>query len=116
MGMGEPMLNYDRVMRACEVINDPCGLAIEGKAITISTVGIVPGIRRFTAERRPYRLIVSLTAADSDKRRTLFPVENVHPIEELMAAVREYQEATGVRMNLAWTLLRGINENSVPSA
>src|SRR3954451_10439046 len=88
MGMGEPMLNYERVLRACEVMCDPCGLAIEGKAITISTVGIVPGIRRFTAERRPPRLIVSLTAADSDKRRKLFPVENVHPLGALMAAIR----------------------------
>src|SRR5262245_44949075 len=109
MGMGEPMLNYDRVMRACEVMSDPCGLAIEGRAITISTVGIVPAIRRFTAEMRPYRLIVSLTAATSEKRRSLFPVENVHPLDELMAAVREYQEATGNRMNLAWTMLSGIN-------
>ncbi len=109
MGMGEPLLNYDRVLRAAEVMSDPCGLAIEGKSITISTVGIVPGIRRFTAERRPFRLIVSLTAADSDKRRRLFPVENVHPLPELMAAVREYQEATGNRMNLAWTMLAGVN-------
>jgi len=60
MGMGEPMLNYDRVMGACEVLSEPCGPAIQGKAITISTVGIVPGIRRFTAERRTHRLIVSL--------------------------------------------------------
>src|SRR5262245_36311431 len=103
MGMGEPLLNYDRVMRAAEVMADPCGLAIEGRAITISTVGIVPAIRRFTAERRPYRLIVSLTAADSDKRRRLFPVENVHPLPELMAAVREHQQSSGNRMNLAWT-------------
>jgi 23S rRNA (adenine2503-C2)-methyltransferase len=109
MGMGEPFLNYDRVMRAAEVMSDPCGLAIEGKAITISTVGIVPAIRRFTAERRPYRLIVSLTAAHSEKRKQLFPVENIHPLEELFAAVREYQETSGNRMNLAWTMLRGIN-------
>jgi 23S rRNA (adenine2503-C2)-methyltransferase len=109
MGMGEPLLNYDRVMRAAEVMADPCGLAIEGKAITISTVGIVPAIRRFTAERRPYRLIVSLTAADSDKRRALFPVENTHPLPELMAAVRDYQQATGNRMNLAWTMLKDVN-------
>jgi len=109
MGMGEPLLNYDRVMRACEVMSDPCGLAIEGKGITISTVGIVPAIRRFTAEGRVYRLIVSLTAADSDKRRTLFPVENVHPLAELMDAVREYQRASGKRMNLAWTMLSGVN-------
>jgi 23S rRNA (adenine2503-C2)-methyltransferase len=109
MGMGEPLLNYDRVMRAAEVMSDPCGLAIEGRSITISTVGIVPAIRRFTAERRPYRLIVSLTAADSDKRRSLFPVEQVYPLPDLMAAVREYQKAAGVRMTLAWTMLRGIN-------
>jgi len=81
------LLNYDRVLRACEVMCDPCGLAIEGKAITLSTVGIVPGIRRFTAERRTHRLIVSLTAADSDKRRRLFPVENTHPLDELMDAL-----------------------------
>jgi len=112
MGMGEPLLNYDRVMRAAEVMADPCGLAIEGRAITISTVGIVPAIRRFTAERRPYRLIVSLTAADSDKRRRLFPVENVHPLPELMAAVREHHEATGGRMTFAWTMLRGVNTSA----
>jgi 23S rRNA (adenine2503-C2)-methyltransferase len=109
MGMGEPMLNYDRVIRACQVMTDPVGLAIDGRSITISTVGIVPGIRRYTAERHPYRLIVSLTAANSEKRKTLFPVENIHPLEELMAAVREYQAATGKRMTLAWTMLQGIN-------
>src|SRR3954463_1880457 len=112
MGMGEPMLNYDRVMRACEVMSDPCGLAIEGKAITISTVGIVPAIRRFTAERRPYRLIVSLTAAASGKRRALFPVAAVHPLPELMAAAREHQAATGTRVVLAWTLLAGVNTSA----
>jgi 23S rRNA (adenine2503-C2)-methyltransferase len=109
MGMGEPLLNYERVMRAAEVLSEPCGVAIEARAITISTVGIVPAIRRFTAERRPYRLIVSLTAADSSLRRGLLPVEEVHPLPELMAAVREYHEATGRRVTLAWTLLRGVN-------
>jgi 23S rRNA (adenine2503-C2)-methyltransferase len=109
MGMGEPFLNYDRVMRAAEVLSEPCGLAIEAKAITISTVGIVPMIRRFTAERRPYRLIVSLTSADPARRRELLPVEAVHPLPELMAAVRVYHQATGRRVTLAWTLIRGVN-------
>ncbi|HEY7311809.1 MAG TPA: radical SAM protein [Gemmataceae bacterium] len=109
MGMGEPFLNYERVMRAAQVMSDPCGLAIDARAITISTVGIVPMIRRFTAERRPYRLIVSLTAADPEQRRRLLPVEDTHPLPELMAAVREHHEATGKRIILAWTLLRGIN-------
>jgi 23S rRNA (adenine2503-C2)-methyltransferase len=109
MGMGEPFLNYDRVMRAAEVLSEPCGVAIEAKAITVSTVGIVPMIRRFTAERRPYRLIVSLTSADPQRRRSLLPVEDVHSLPELMAAVREYHEATGKRVTLAWTLIRGVN-------
>jgi 23S rRNA (adenine2503-C2)-methyltransferase len=109
MGMGEPFLNYERVMRAAEVLSEPCGLAIEAKAITVSTVGIVPMIRRFTAERRPYRLIVSLTAADSARRRELLPVEAVHPLPELMEAVREYHQVSGRRITLAWTLIRGVN-------
>jgi 23S rRNA (adenine2503-C2)-methyltransferase len=109
MGQGEPLLNYDRVMQAAEVMADPSGLAINARAVTISTVGIVPMIRRFTAENRPYRLIVSLTAADSEKRRSLLPVEEVHPLPELMAAVREHQQATGQRVTLAWTMLDGIN-------
>jgi 23S rRNA (adenine2503-C2)-methyltransferase len=109
MGMGEPFLNYDRVMQAARVLSEPCGLGIAAKAITISTVGIVPMIRRFTRERRPYRLVVSLTAADHDQRRRLLPIEDTHPLPELMAAVREYQEATGARVMLAWTLLAGVN-------
>src|SRR5437870_5153154 len=104
MGMGEPMLNYERVMRAAQILSEPCGVAINARAITISTVGIVPMIRRFTAERRPHRLVVSLTSADPVRRRDLLPVEAVHPLPELMAAVREHHEATGQRVTLAWTL------------
>ncbi len=109
MGMGEPMLNYDRVMQAASILSEPCGLAIDAKAITISTVGIVPMIRRFTAEGRPYRLVVSLTSADPAQRRDLLPVEKIHPLPELLAAVREYHQATGKRVTLAWTMLGGIN-------
>ena len=109
MGMGEPMLNYERVMHAAQILSEPCAMAIDAKAITISTVGIVPMIRRFTAERRPYRLVVSLTSADPEQRRALLPVEDVHPLPEVMAAVREYHEATGRRVTLAWTMMAGIN-------
>jgi 23S rRNA (adenine2503-C2)-methyltransferase len=109
MGMGEPLLNYDRVLRAAQVLSEPCGLAIDARAITISTVGVVPMIRRFTAERRPYRLVVSLTSADPQRRREWLPIEDVHPLPELMAAVRDHQRATGTRVTLAWTLLRGMN-------
>jgi 23S rRNA (adenine2503-C2)-methyltransferase len=91
------------------VLSEPCGVAIEGKAITISTAGITPMIRRFTREGHPYRLIVSLTAADPQKRRELMPIEEVHPLPELMDAIREYQQASGRRVTLAWTLLSGVN-------
>jgi 23S rRNA (adenine2503-C2)-methyltransferase len=109
MGMGEPMLNYDRVMSAAEILSEPCGMAISAKAITISTVGIVPMIERFTAERRPYRLVVSLTSADSERRNTLLPIETKHPLPELMAALRAYHQASGRRVTLAWTLIAGFN-------
>jgi 23S rRNA (adenine2503-C2)-methyltransferase len=109
MGMGEPLLNYERVMRSASVLTEPCGMAIDARCITISTVGVVPMIRRYTAERRPYRLIVSLTAADPEQRRRLLPIESTHPLSELMDAVREYHAATGKRVVLAWTMLRGIN-------
>ena len=109
MGMGEPFLNYERVMRGAAILSEPCGVGIAAAAITISTVGIVPMIRRYTAERQPYRLVVSLTSADSEKRRELLPIENIHPLPDLMAALREHHAATGTRVMLAWTLLSGIN-------
>jgi len=109
MGMGEPMLNYDRVIRAARIFSESCGMSINSKAITISTVGIVPAIRRFTAEKHRYRLIISLTAARSEQRQKLLPVEQAYPLPELMAAAREYHAATRKRVTLAWTVLAGIN-------
>ena len=109
MGMGEPMLNYDCVMQAAGILSESCGMAIAAKAITISTVGIVPGIRRFTAERRLYRLVVSLNTADPIRRRELMPVEKAYPTPELVEAMREYHKATGRRVILAWTMIAGVN-------
>ena len=109
MGMGEPLLNYDAVMRAAGILSEPCGMAISAKAITLSTVGVVPGIRRFTEESRPYRLVVSLTSADPSRRAELLPVERLYPTEDLMAALREYHAATGQRVILAWTMISGFN-------
>jgi 23S rRNA (adenine2503-C2)-methyltransferase len=108
MGMGEPLLNYDRVMRAARILSEPCGMALAAKAITISTVGVVPMIHRFTAERQPYRLVISLTSADA-RRRELLPIEGSHPLPELMDALWQYHHATGRRVTLVWTMLAGIN-------
>jgi 23S rRNA (adenine2503-C2)-methyltransferase len=109
MGMGEPLLNYEAVIRAARILSEPCGMAISGKAISISTAGVVPGIRRFTADRLPFRLVVSLTSADPGRRRELMPVEVLYPLPELIVAVREYHLATGLRVTLAWTMIAGFN-------
>jgi len=109
MGMGEPMLNLDAVLRAARILSEPCGLAVSGKSITICTAGIVPGIRRIAAEGAPYRLVVSLNHADPAQRRALMPVEGAHPTAELMTALREYHAATGRRITLAWTMIDGEN-------
>jgi len=109
MGMGEPMLNYEAVVRAARILNEPCGLAISAKAISVSTAGVVPGIRRFTVDRLPFRLVISLTSADPFRRRGLMPVERAYPLPKLMEAIREYHAASGQRVVLAWTAISGFN-------
>ena len=109
MGMGEPMLNYDAVMTAIGILSEPCGMAIAAKAITLSTVGIIPGIRRFTAERHRARLVVSLTSAHPLQRRELLPVEQGNPTSDLIQALREYHAVSGQRVTLAWTMISGVN-------
>ena len=109
MGMGEPFMNYEAVIRAARILSEPCGLAIAAKAITISTVGIVPAIQRFTSEGHAYRLVVSLTTADPARRRQLLPVEATHGAGELMDALRAYHAATRRRVILAWTMIAGVN-------
>jgi 23S rRNA (adenine2503-C2)-methyltransferase len=109
-GQGEPLHNYDEVMRAGNRLRDACGGSISGDAITISTVGLVPQIRRYTAERHPFRLIVSLTSTELARRRTLLPVASRFALEDLAAAVREHQAARGGRVTLAWVLIGGLND------
>ncbi len=110
MGMGEPFLNYDNVIRAARIFADPSGAAISGRAITISTSGVVPTLRRFTAERHPYRLAISLTGATKPKRRSLMPAaEKTWPIEELIDAVREHAEVTRSLVTLEYVVIAGVN-------
>lgn len=109
MGMGEPMLNYDAVMRAIGILVEPCGMAMSRKAITVSTSGVVPGIRRLAAEKSPPKLIVSLSCADPERRRELMPVEKTWNTGELMQAIRAYHETTKNLVTLAWTVISGVN-------
>jgi len=108
-GQGEPLHNYAEVMKAAAILSDPNGGRIASKAITISTVGLVPAIRRYTEERRPYRLIISLTSAIDERRRSLLPAAGAWPVAELAAAIREYQQSAGGRVTIAWVVLGGIN-------
>jgi 23S rRNA (adenine2503-C2)-methyltransferase len=84
-------------------------MAIASKSISLSTAGVVPGIRRFTADRLPFRLVVSLVSADPSRRRGLMPVEAAYPLPEMMEAIREYQGASKQRVALAWTMISGFN-------
>jgi len=108
-GQGEPFQNYDNVIRAAEVLRDPCGARIGGDRITLSTVGLLPQIERYTEERHPYRLILSLTSAFGEKRARLVPVGGRYDVPELAAAMRRQAAARGGPVNLAWVLMSGVN-------
>ena len=110
------MLNYVNVVQAANILSESCGMAIGGKAITISTVGIVPGIRRFTAQRQRFRLVVSLTSADAEVRRSLMPIEETYTTPQLMEALREYYEASHRRVTLAWIMISGVNTRDEDAA
>jgi 23S rRNA (adenine2503-C2)-methyltransferase len=109
MGMGEPMLNYENVIRAARIMSDPAGPAIAAKAISISTAGVLPAIRRFTAEGHHYRLILSVGAPTSEERRRLMPIEDRWPLGEVMAAMRDHAAAHGQRVTLAYVVIGGVN-------
>lgn len=108
-GQGEPLHNYDAVMRAAAILSHPCGACISGRAITVSTVGMVPGIARMAGETHPYRLIISLTSAIDEKRRQLIPTAGAWSVAEIAEAAKAYQRAKGGRLTIAWVLLGGVN-------
>ena len=110
MGMGEPLHNYDAVMCAVDILRDSNGLALAAERITVSTVGVVPGILRLAAEKRPLHLAVSLHAATQAERVLLVPAAKKWPLHELMAACRIYSEQTGRRIFYEWTLIEGKND------
>jgi 23S rRNA (adenine2503-C2)-methyltransferase len=109
MGMGEPFLNYDRVLAAADLLRCPWGASVGAQAITISTVGLVPEIDRFTAERRPFRLAISLGAATDAKRSRLVPVASRTPVAEVMAAARRHAFARRDRVMIVYVCIGGVN-------
>jgi 23S rRNA (adenine2503-C2)-methyltransferase len=109
LGMGEPLLNYDNVIRAASILSHPAGLAISADAISISTAGIVPAIRRFTAEKHHFRLMFSLAAPTPAMRQPLMPIEERWPLGELIPAIRDHAEANKGRVTLAYVGVSGTN-------
>ncbi len=108
-GQGEPFHNYEEVIRAARVLSHPCGGKISAAAITISTVGLVPQIRRFAREGHNYRLIISLTSAIPEKRAKLLPVAGRFELEDLADAIREYGKVARDRVTIAWVVMGGVN-------
>jgi 23S rRNA (adenine2503-C2)-methyltransferase len=108
MGQGEPFHNYDAVLDAAYALCDPAGARVDARRISISTAGVVPAIRRYTAEGHKFRLCVSLNAAIPEKRRALMPIERGFPLDELMGAVREHAARRG-RVTLEYVMISGVN-------
>ncbi len=115
MGMGEPFHNYDAVMSAIRRLNHPDGMNLGARRFTISTVGLVPAIRRFADEKSQINLAISLHAASDELRSSMLPINRKYPIAELMAACREYIDKTGRRLTFEWALIQDVND-SVESA
>jgi 23S rRNA (adenine2503-C2)-methyltransferase len=111
MGMGEPFHNYDALMEALRIISDSRGLNLAPSRITVSTVGVVPGIVRFADEKPRFNLAVSLHATTDEERSALVPVNQRWPLSELLEACRYYVNRSGQRLFFGWTLIEGRNDS-----
>lgn len=111
MGMGEPLLNYDAVLRAARLLNDPEGFGIGARRISISTAGIVEGIERLAGEGLQFNLSISLHAPDNQLRTRLMPINRTYPIEAVLAAAAGYIEKTGRRLMIEYLLLAAVNDS-----
>ncbi len=110
MGMGEPFRNYDATLAAIDRLNDAQGLKLGARRFTISTVGLVPAIRRFAAEKRQINLAISLHAAEDTLRASMLPINRKYPIRELLNACREYVDTTHRRITFEWALINEVND------
>lgn len=109
MGMGEPLANLDAVMTSLDVLHDGFGLG--ARRITVSTVGLVPGIEQLARRPEQFELAVSLHAPDHELRLELMPIERRYPLPDLFAALRAYQAKKNRRISLEYTLIEGVNDD-----
>ena len=110
MGIGEPLDNYENVMRFLELVNSTDGMNISMRHISLSTCGLVPGIERLAEEKLQLTLSVSLHAPTDDIRNTIMPVNKAYPTEELLMACRRYYEKTGRRISFEYAMINGVND------
>ena len=108
-GQGEPFQNYENVLAAIDVLRNPAGLKLGGDRITISTVGLLPQIERYTEEGHPYRLMLSLSSAFDERRARLMPITRAYGVAELAAAMRRHSRSRNNLISLAWVLIAGQN-------
>ena len=110
MGIGEPLDNFDNVMRFLELVNHPEGMNISMRHISLSTCGLVPGIDRLAEKKLQLTLSVSLHAPTDEIRNTIMPVNRAYPTEELLQACRRYYEKTGRRISFEYAMIHGVND------
>ncbi len=116
MGMGEPLLNLDRVLAAVEALNDPGRFGLGARHITVSTSGVVPGIRRLTALGPQFTLAISLHAARDALRDVLVPLNRRWPVADVVDAARDHARATGRRISYEVTMIGGVNDTPEDAA
>ena len=109
MGMGEPFHNYDNTMEAIDRLNDRRVAKFGARRFTVSTVGLVPMIRRFADEKRQVNLAISY-AADDESRVSMLPINKKYKIDDVLDACRYYVEQTGRRITFEWALINGVND------
>ena len=110
MGMGEPLHNYDNVMKAIRILHDEDGLNMSMSRITLSTAGLLPGIERLAEEPMIPNLAISLTGATNEKRNQLMPINRRYPIEQLLDVVRQFPLKHRQRVTFEYVLLRGVSD------
>jgi 23S rRNA (adenine2503-C2)-methyltransferase len=113
MGMGEPLLNLDRVLEAVEILADPRKFALGARHVVVSTSGVVPGIRRLTALGPQFTLAISLHAARDPLRDVLVPLNRRWPVAEVVAAARDHARVTGRRVSYEYVMISGVNDTDV---
>lgn len=115
MGIGEPLDNYENLLKAIRIINSENAFGIGARRITVSTCGIIPAIKRLGGENMQIELSVSLHASDDEKRSSIMPVNRVYRLKELIVACREYAERTKRQVTFEYVLVKGLN-SGLPDA